>query len=303
MSEPDRTPLISAEDVRQLERLRLGHLDAILQAVAGQPVGRPGARGLDFAEYRPYAAGDDVRLIDANVYARLRQAFVKTSPAEEDHALTILLDGSRSIGTPGLPSRHHADRLAALVGTIGLLRGDAVHLTVLADGSAESGAPLVGAPAIGDLVDQLARLPRGTHTDLAAAIRYRRRWHPVCDLAVLVTDALVEPDALEDAVAELRRAGRSAAVLHVVETQPGALRADGAAALRDSETGEELVVDVGARLRATYAERARELAERVVRICVDAGVGCSTMAVEGEALDQLLDLAGRQEIVAVAGAR
>lgn len=286
-------PLLSGEELREVERLRLVSLDAILSGLVGQPLGAAGARGLEFAEYRPYTPGDDLRRIDANVYARLHQAYVKTSPAERDIGLSLLLDGSRSMGEPRSATRRHGDRLAALLGAIALLRGDSTQVAVLADGEAWGTDLFSGAALIPTLLDELEQLPRGTRTDLAGAIRSHRRVQEPVEIAALITDALVEPTALEEAIAELAGAARAAVVLHVIEERPEALYGDtGAVELTDRETGERLVVEVGPSVREAYAERTDELAERVAAVCARSGVAYARTPVEGDPLTQLLAFAG-----------
>jgi uncharacterized protein (DUF58 family) len=292
-------PLLSGEELRQLERLRLASLDAVLRGLIGQPVGAAGARGLEFAEYRPYTPGDDLRRIDPNVYARLHQAVIKTSPAERDIGLSLLLDGSRSMGAEGSVPRRHGDRLAALLGAIALLRGDRVELAVLADGDAHDAAPLSGPRMISALLEALVQLPRGVRTDLAAAIRSHRRVQAPVEIAALVTDALVPPAALEEAVGELARMARAAVVVHVVERVPAALAAGGGAVeLLDRETGERMVVELTERVRTGYAARADELARRVAEVCAAHGVAYAAAPVEGDPLDQVIALAGAGELVA-----
>jgi uncharacterized protein (DUF58 family) len=286
-------PLLEAGDVRALEQLRLAHLGAILAgaAAAGRAVGPPGGRGVDFAEFRPYVPGDDVRLIDANVYARLGQAFVKTSPDDRDTGLLVLIDGSRSMVRP------HADRLAALLGVVALLRGDGLRVAVLADGAARGGAGLRGPGAVGALLEELASLPRGRETSLAAGIRDARG--VPTDLVVLITDALVEPPALAEAMDELSRAGRAAAVLQVIETAPAALGlSDGPVELVDAESGETATVSV---TRAAYTSRLEALVARVHAVATAAGVGSTALPVEESALEQILALGRAGELLTRAG--
>jgi uncharacterized protein (DUF58 family) len=294
----EAAPLLSGEELRQLQRLRLASLDAVLRGLIGQPVGAAGARGLEFAEYRPYTPGDDLRRIDANVFARLHQAVVKTSPAERDIGLSLLLDGSRSMGAEGSVPRVHGDRLAALLGAVALLRGDRVELAVLADGAALDAAPLSGPRMISALLEALTELPRGVRTDLAGAIRAHRRVGAPIEIAALVTDALVAPDALEEAVAELARMARAAVVVHVVERVPAALAGgSGTVELLDRETGERMVVEVTDRVRAAYATRADELADRVAAVCASHGVAYARASVQESPLDQIVALAGTGELM------
>jgi uncharacterized protein (DUF58 family) len=248
---------------------------------------------VDFAEFRPYVPGDDVRLIDANVYARLGQAFVKTSPDDRDTGLLVLIDGSRSM------VRRHADRLAALLGVVALLRGDGVRVAVLADGAARGGAALRGPGAVGALLEELESLPRGRNTSLAEGIRDARRGGVATDLVVLITDALVEPPALAEAMDELSRAGRAAAVLHLIETSPAVLGLSGGPVeLVDAETGETATVGV---TRAAYTSRLAALVARVHAVAGAAGVGSTALPVEESALEQILALGRAGELLSRAG--
>jgi hypothetical protein len=111
-----------------------------------------------------------------------------------------------------------------------------------------------------------------------------------------VTDALVEPAALDEAVTELARMARAAVVVHVVERVPSALAAGGTVELLDRETGERMVVEVTDRVRAGYAARADELAERVARSCAALGVAYARAPVEGAPLDQVIALASAGEL-------
>src|SRR4029077_6928711 len=95
-------------------------------------------RGLEFVDYRRYTPGDDLRSIDWNVYARLREVVVKAAPAEGHVDLALLLDGSRSMDD-GTPSRfRYAQQLGAMLGTVALLGSDVVAVHMLADGASST---------------------------------------------------------------------------------------------------------------------------------------------------------------------
>lgn len=307
--------LLDGATLRKLQRLRLRDLDAIVRGLLGESavdVGS-GGRGVEFADYRPYAPGDDLRRIDWNVYARLRQPFVRTSPQERETGLALLLDGSRSMGAPeGAAQRHaerpgasgsdgsarrHAERLAALLGAVALLRGAPVQLTVLADGEAHDGEPLTGEQRVPALLDQLERLPRGRGTDLAAGLRARRPLAAGAEVAALVTDALVPVPDLDAALAELARAD-AATVLHVTEAVGGA---SGPVELVDAESGERLALDLTPDVLAAHAAAVEEHAAVVAARCRAHGVGCVRLEAGHDPFEQVAALADQQELVARGG--
>lgn len=349
----DAAPLLDGATLRKLQRLRLRDLDAIVRGLLGESavdVGS-GGRGVEFADYRAYAPGDDLRRIDWNVYARLRQPFVRTSPQERETGLALLLDGSRSMGSEGPArsaerraasgsggvalraasgsddsARRHAERLAALLGAVALLRGAPVQLTVLADGGAHDGEPLTGEQRVPALLDQLERLPRGRGTDLAAGLRARRPLAAGAEVAALITDALVPVSDLDAALAELARSD-AATVLHVTERvggtssgergeaggvrrwgRPGRGRgtgrlsgAGGPVELVDAESGERLVLDLTPQVLAEHAAAVEAHAATVAARCRAHGVGCVRLEAGPDPFEQIAALADQQELVARGG--
>lgn len=242
----------------------------MIAGFGGRRSGAQRTRGLEFVDYRRYTPGDDLRSIDWNVYARLREIVVKASPAEGHVDLALLLDGSRSMDD-GQPSRfRYAQELGAMLGTVALLGSDVVAVHMLADGTSYTGARLAAPHLVTELIEEVAELPRGTHTDLAASLRDCRRAAEPADLAVLLSDGLAEPRALEEAVRELGASARGAAFVHLV---PGdSAPPEGAFELVDRETGERLVVEVTPRVRATYEERTASAAAALRDLCADSGV-------------------------------
>ncbi|MFT3864904.1 MAG: DUF58 domain-containing protein [Solirubrobacterales bacterium] len=248
-------------------------MEAVIAGFGGRRSGAQRTRGLEFVDYRRYTPGDDLRSIDWNVYARLGEIVVKASPAEGHVDLALLLDGSRSMDD-GEPSRfRYAQELGAMLGTVALLGSDVVAVNMLADGTSWTGARLAAPHLVTELIEEVAELPRGTRTDLAAGLRDFRRSAEPPDLAVLLSDGLAEPAALEEAVAELAGSARATALVHLVEPDgaPAALEG-GAFELLDRETGERLVVEVTPRVRATYEERTAAAARELRDHCVDHGV-------------------------------
>jgi len=89
--------IFDEKTLRKLDRLAL----AASQVRAGQIKGerRSLKRGtsIEFADYRDYTRGDDLRRVDWNVYARLERPYIKLLEEEEDLAVHVLLDASRSM--------------------------------------------------------------------------------------------------------------------------------------------------------------------------------------------------------------
>ncbi len=108
--------LLSSEFLTQLERLALVSRKAFRGRTRGERKSPHKGMSVEFADYRPYGAGDDLRYVDWNIYGRLDRLYLKLFVDEEDLYLHLLLDGSASMSF-GEPSKlRYAARLAAALG-------------------------------------------------------------------------------------------------------------------------------------------------------------------------------------------
>jgi uncharacterized protein (DUF58 family) len=271
----------------------------VVAGFGGRRAGARRTRGLEFVDYRRYTPGDDLRQVDWNVYARLREIVVKAAPAEGHVDLALLLDGSRSMDD-GTPSRfRYAQELGAMLGTVALLGTDVVAVHVLADGASFTGIRLAAPHLVTELIKEVGELPRGTRTDLAAALRDYRRTAEPAGLAVLLSDGLAEPRALAEAVDELGCSARAATFVHLVESEAALASLEGAFELEDRETGARLVVDVTPRARATYEERVESVAAALRDRCADRGVTYLRAPADVAPLDLLFGAARDARLVSL----
>ncbi len=125
--------------LQNLERLAILTRRTLAGQIQGERRSPKRGQSVEFADYRPYASGDDFRRIDWNAYARLERFFIKLFIEEEDITVHLLLDSSRSMDW-GEPNKlEYAIRLAAALGYISMVGLDRVTVTVLGHGSRRSG--------------------------------------------------------------------------------------------------------------------------------------------------------------------
>src|SRR5882724_9410274 len=118
---------------------RLDQLDLISRKLlAGKMKGerRSKRRGqsVEFADYRNYVVGDDLRFIDWNIYARLDKLFLKLFLEEEDLSLYVLLDVSKSCDFGNPNKARYIKQVAAALGYISLVNYNRVNVVAMADG-------------------------------------------------------------------------------------------------------------------------------------------------------------------------
>jgi uncharacterized protein (DUF58 family) len=172
---------------------RLDQLDVLSRKLlAGKLKGerRSKRRGqsVEFADYRNYVVGDDLRFIDWNIYARLDRLFLKLFLEEEDLALYLLVDMSRSCDYGDPHKALYLKRVAAALAYVGLVNYNRVSLTAFANGTvAESGA-LRGRTKVAQMIDFVGRLAAQGAGNLAEACRRFALSHRHKGVCVVLSD-------------------------------------------------------------------------------------------------------------------
>ncbi len=185
---------------------------------------------VEFADHRPYLAGDDLRSVDWKAYARTDHLLVRRYREERDLPLALLLDTSASMGfssASALPSKlAWAGLAAAVLALLACDQGDRVRVvggaSELGPWPRELGGP-AGATAACLLIDSLSAGGAGDPAALvrAAGTRLSRR-----TLVLLLSDLLLDPAALGAALAPLAARGHDLAVIQVLDPSELALPAD-----------------------------------------------------------------------------
>lgn len=280
--------LFGADFLRRLERLRLALVRAAGSRSEGLRLGARGGASGEFRQHRDYAAGDDPRYLDWNLFGRLEKLFLKEfSPEREGRAL-VLLDGSASMAA----KFDFARRLAAAVGYVALAGGDRLTAVAFTAESARTLSPRPGPAGLYELLDFLARLaPEGRSGFRAAAERAAdAAGGHGRGAAVWISDFWTEPAAWADA-ALLAARGFDGALLRVLS--PAEVRPEfaGALVLADAETGERLALPGAEAAAAAYesaaAAHAAELAAFAARSRLRLASATSDQPFEEAALDLL----------------
>jgi uncharacterized protein (DUF58 family) len=240
--------------LRQLERLLLLMRNPVRGGLKGGRRSVKRGQSVEFADYREYSLGDDLRQLDWNVYARLERLFVKLFVEEEDVTVTILIDGSASMAA-GHPSKLvFAKRAAAALGYIGLASEDRVAVSALSGRVARRRAALRGSGRVFRLLADLSAIDASAGpTDLVAAARHAAAQLHGRGVVVLLSD-LLDP-AADRVIRELAATGSELIILHVLSPDELDPALEGDLRLIDTETGDG--VDITADLATIDAYKGR----------------------------------------------
>ncbi len=251
---------------------------------------RPGA-GLEFADYRKYAPGDDLRYLDWSLLARTDRLYVKVFREEADLSVHIFLDASASMRFPSQAEKFTpACRVALALAYAVLANGDGVRFHILQDSAPGLASPLFrGRRSIMEahaFVDGSA--PEGALRLPAAIGRHLRGIHRP-GKAVVVSDFLMEAEDCRQGFRALQAAGFDVTALQVLsaaELDPPF--AEGALMVQDSETGAEMPLRWNGEARRRYREALDERIRELADACRGRGVRTALYVAERNTDDDVI---------------
>ena len=270
--------------LRKLDQLALVAARIRSGAMKGERRSTKRGTSIEFADYRDYARGDDLRRVDWNVYARLERPFVKLFEEEEDLAVHVIVDASRSMNWPdeslGIDSEtakdrnkfQYAVRLAAALGHIALAAGDRLTVSIVTGGGLPTSrfGPSRGRGATGRLLKFLAGLSAEGATDLDGALRNYALATDRAGLAFVITD-LFSP-GYQSGLGALQSKGHEVGLIHVLAPEEVEPPLAGDLQLIDLETGDPQDVSVDGPLRELYRRRVLAWRDEIESYCLKRGV-------------------------------
>ena len=261
-----RTNFFTPEFLAQLERMSLLSRRTFRGSVKGERRSPRRGHSVEFADYRAYGHGDDLRYVDWNIYGRLDRLHVKLFVDEEDLCLHLLVNASASMGF-GAPSKlHYATRLAGALGFVGLVNFERVGLGILRERVAEGWPPTRGRAHVLPMMDFLAAVEPGGGTSLDDGLaNYAQRARDP-GLVVVISD-LLDSAGYERGIRALLERRFDVHVVHLVDPEEMNPTLGGDLRLIDSETGEVRDLTVDAEALRAYRERLRRFLERAETFC------------------------------------
>src|SRR5437660_6266925 len=164
-------PLLEPQFLARLEQLELVSRKIFLGRMKGERRSKRKGQSVEFADYRNYVVGDDLRFLDWNLYARLDRLFLRLFMEEEDLHFYVLIDSSLSMDF-GNPSKlHYAKQIAAALGFIGLVNLDRVVIEAFNDRLTQSMPAVRGRRSLWRLLDFLQKLEPAGPSNLRESLK------------------------------------------------------------------------------------------------------------------------------------
>jgi uncharacterized protein (DUF58 family) len=215
---PSNGELLPPELLTQLERLELVSRKIFRGRMKGERRSRRKGQSVEFADFRNYVQGDDLRFIDWNLYARLDKLFLKLFLEEEDLHFYTLIDASASMDF-GEPSKlFYARRLAAALGFVGLCRADRVKIETLGTSHRRPGPVLRGRHSVWRMIEYLNAIQSGENVSLTEGVKNFCVRNTGKGILVLVTD-LLDKSGYETALRFLVAQEMDVYVIHLLSRE------------------------------------------------------------------------------------
>jgi uncharacterized protein (DUF58 family) len=199
----------------------------------------------EFAEYRAYTPGDDLRHVDWNLFARTERCYLKRYRGETNSQLTVLLDASNSMEyTSGPPKKmDYARFVAASLFYLAIHnQRDAAGLIVFDEQVRDIVRPSTRPGQLGRLFAALERAEPHSRTDLAKPLHHFQELLHRRGIAIVISDFYEDPQSIVRAVEPLRYRGNEVVLFHILDPQEIRPVLNSSAILVDLETDQKIEV-------------------------------------------------------------
>jgi len=263
--------LLPPDLVARLERLELVTRKIFRGRLKGERRSRRKGQSVEFADFRNYVPGDDLRQIDWNLYARLEKLILKLFLEEEDLHFYTLIDASQSMDFGEPTKLDFARQLAAALGFVGLIRADRVKIETLGQGLRERGPVLRGRRSVWRLLERLDAITAGETATLEEGIKNFCLRNGGQGIVVIISD-LMDKSGYEAALKYLLSRRVDIYVVHVLSKEELEPDITGDLKLVDCEDQDTAEISVSAPLLARYNKTLATFVNSAQEFCTRRGI-------------------------------
>lgn len=263
--------LLDPAFMTKLDQLGLVSKKIFAGKMRGERLTKRKGESVEFADYRQYVAGDDLRFLDWNIYARLEKLFIKLFLQEEDLHVSVLIDASKSMDWGDPNKGLYARRVAAAVAYIGLINFDRVSLYTYSSGLRRQLSGVRGRRWMFKVMEFLSEVSFDGPSDLPLTGKQFAIRHPQPGIVIVLSD-FIEKGGYEEGLKYLlgRRYDLYAVQLLSPEEIEPVLAGD--LRLTDVEDEDFAEVTIGRALLNRYRNNLQSYCERLKEYCSKRGV-------------------------------
>ena len=283
--------LLTPELLRRLEQFQLLAARRAKSSAKGERRSRARGQSVEFADYRNYVAGDDLRYLDWNLYGRLERLFLKLYEEERELPVRIFLDASESMSFGEPRKFDFARQVAAAVGYVALCGFDRVTVAVFPDNAEEAAArgalrSVRGRKSSLTFFQNLAQLTAHGEANFNQALRRGALEARQAGVAVVLSDFL-DPAGYEAGLGALVGRGFQVNAVQILAPEELNPPTYGDLRLVDSESGTIQEVTFGKFRLKAYQQTVSNFCQRLREHCQKRGIHFFSVS-SAESLEQLL---------------
>ncbi len=268
---PETKPLLDPELIARLERLEIVSKKIFVGKTKGERRSKRKGQSVEFADFRPYSIGDDLRFLDWNLFARLDRLFLRLFYEEEDLHVHILLDHSLSMNY-GNPSKlHYAKQVAAALGFIGLINMDRVTLSCFHETLTQSSGALRGRRSFFKLLQFLEGVQPSGESNLTQALKTFSMKTKSQGVTLVISD-FMDKGGYEEGLRYLLARNMDIYVIQVLSKEEIEPNLVGDLRLTDMEDGDETEITISAPLLKRYKETLNQFRGKLSEFCSRRGI-------------------------------
>lgn len=240
---------------------------------------------LEFSDFRTYQPGDDLRQIDWNIYARTNKHFIKRFLDEQDLALCIFLDCSRSVSL--LEEKwEKAKGLSAALGYMSLAKDDRVSVIPVGLAGQPPFSFKKGRAFSNHLIRYVDKLiPSETSPSFSAELA--KNSHLKANVAIVISDFLEPAEALTDSLKKLQAGKKEVYLIQLLSGEELSPAYMGDLQLKDSENGRLVKVTMSNRVKKDYMERLELHNKQLEKFCYERGIGYALCSAQ-QSIEQII---------------
>ena len=263
--------LLSPELLARLEKMELVSRKIFRGRMKGERRSRRKGQSVEFADFRNYVPGDDLRFVDWNTYARLEKLFLKMFLEEEDLHFYALIDASGSMDYGDPTKLQYARQLAAALGFVGLVRGDRVKIETLGQPLGRRSPAFRGRASLWKMLDHIEGIETDQATNLTEGARNFCLRNSGKGIVVLLSD-LMDKEGYEPALRYLVAQEMDVYVVHILSAEELDPELQGDLKLVDCEDGDEAEITVTGPLIKRYKQTLGALIASARDFCTRRGM-------------------------------
>lgn len=268
---PATSDLLSPELLARLEKMELVSRKIFRGRMKGERRSPRKGQSVEFADFRNYVPGDDLRFVDWNTYARLEKLFLKMFLEEEDLHFYTLIDASSSMDFGEPTKLKYAVQLAAALGFIGLIRGDRVKIETIASAKAPNSPIFRGRKSLWRMLDHLDSIQPGENVPLAEGVKNFCVRNTGKGILVLISD-LMDKSGFQSALRYLVSKDMDVYVIHLLSAAELDPDLQGDLRLVDCEDSDIAEVTVTQPLVKRYKQTLASFVESAKEFCTKRGM-------------------------------